>query len=143
MAGVKGRSGRKSAGIERKSFKVEALALDYALEIFNTGTPGQKFELTKTIAPKVISQIREHKSESGPRKITIEFVRRGEIEQQEPKAPVCIDITPESRTQSPQDERKEIALGPTITREAFAEEENSQPSSQPLIDLDAETDVPL
>ena len=133
MVGKAGRSGRKTASMERRASKLEWLAVNKAINIFETGTEDQQFELTKTIAPKVISQIREHKSESGPRKITIEFVRRGELT----KEPVCIDITPRTRTESTPNALSIECPVPTITMLPIATETIDTTLAKPIVkDID-------
>ena len=80
-------SGRRSARIERRAIKLEAMAIDHALQTYESGSDRDKFELTKAIVPKII--LCERNKEPERRQITIEFVKRADL-LPEPKI-----ITPE------------------------------------------------
>ena len=83
-------SGRRSARIERRAIKLEAMAIDHAIETYEAGKDRDKLELTKAIAPKVI---RDEKSKVPERRnIVITFVDKPTA--QIPHAPQIIDITP-------------------------------------------------
>ena len=75
-------SGRRTARIERRTLKLESLAIDHALEIYETGTPSQKLELTKQIAPKCVQRITDPAAGHG-RQIMIMIVPKEQLDAQQ------------------------------------------------------------
>ena len=108
MAGNKN-SGRRTARIERRALKLESMAIDHALEVYEKGTPSQKLELTKQIAPKSVVRATDPNSNSDGQKITICIVPREELVKdkrfidgppQEPQPPI-VEIVAETVEDTP------------------------------------------
>jgi len=86
-------SGRRIARIERRSLKVEDKAIAHALEIYNSGTPSQKMELTKQIVPKTVQRVTDPASGQRPG-ILIMIMPKDQITAQEQAhKPAVIEIT--------------------------------------------------
>ena len=86
-------SGRRTARIERRSLKVEDKAISHALEIYNSGTPSQKMELTKQIVPKTVQRVTDPASGQRPG-ILIVIMPKDQIQaQQSTPRPAVIEIT--------------------------------------------------
>ena len=95
-------SGRRGKAIERNAIKLERMAVSHAIEIYDSGTPSQKLELTKQIAPKCVQRVTDPSAGSG-QKIMIMIMPREELvkdkrfldaPQQAPQ-PITVEIIPE------------------------------------------------
>ena len=75
-------SGRRPKGIERNAVKLERMAVKHAIEIYDSGTPSQKLELTKQIAPKCVQRVTDPSAGNQGGKIMIMIVPREQIEKE-------------------------------------------------------------
>jgi hypothetical protein len=84
---------RRARKLEVKVKRVEAKAVDHALEVYKTGTSSQKLDLTKALIPKTVQRVTDPASGQRPG-ILIMIMPKDQITAQEqaPRAPV-IEIT--------------------------------------------------